>query len=166
MIHACLRWTRSSRIWPRFVCHSSDTGLVKDYVEQQWQAYSANLDCVFSSTCSLDALKGAWMQQNYLHCLQTYVDALDRPMSSIGSPLRGENLSLGQVISCSPGSSKKPTSQVGPGSPGAAGKQLFTELHELGEKLAVSHTVIGRVLWCLPGTVSIEVRGETLARYG
>ena len=30
----------------------------------------------------------------------------------------------------------------------------------------MSHTVIGRVLLCLPGTVRIEVRGETLARYG
>ena len=96
---------------------SSDIGSVKDYVEQQWQAYSANLDCVVASTCSLDALKGGWMQENFLHCLQTYVDSLDRPMSSIGSPLRGEKRSLVQVIPCSPGSKNKPTSPMGPGSP-------------------------------------------------
>ena len=106
------------------------------------------------------------MQKHYAHGLQTYVDSLARPMSSIGSPSRGEKRSLAQVTPCSPGSPKKPTSHVGPSSPGAAGKQLLTELHELGEKLAVSHTVIGRVLLCLPGTVSIEVRGEILARYG
>ena len=101
---------------------SNDTGLVKVYFEQQWQAYSANLDCVVSSTRSLEALKGDWMQNRYVHCLQTYVDSLARPMSSIGSPSRGEKRSLARVIPCSPGSSKKPISQVGPSSPGAAGK--------------------------------------------
>ena len=114
---------------------------MKYYVEQQWQA----------------------------HCLQTYVDYLARPISSIGSPSCGEKRSLGQVIPCFRGSSKKRTSPMGPGSPNIPHhrSQLFTELHELGEKLAVSYTVIGIVLLlCLPATFSIEVRGETLPRYG
>ena len=124
-------------------------------LKEEWQTYVKNLDAVMLKACKLSDLLQEWKIQLYVPCLQKYVARRDNK-----EPCKAGEFS-------SPVNLKRPMTPTSPASSSPSKRHCgdHTELHDLKGSLAITHTVIAKVLVSLPTATTINIRGEQVARY-
>ena len=144
---------------------NSEADKVELLLNEEWQTYvKSACDAVMLKACKLPDLQHQWKIQYYVPCLLKYVAKRDHnvtdPVSKPLQPYQPGDFS-------SPVHSRRPMSpsSSASGSPCKRHCGDHTELHDLKGSLAMSHSVIAKVLVGLPSAATIVIRGEVVSRY-
>ena len=144
---------------------NSEADKVELLLNEEWQTYvKSACDAVMLKACKLPDLQHQWKIQYYVPCLLKYVAKRDHnvtdPVSKPLQPYQPGDFS-------SPVHSRRPMSpsSSASGSPSKKHCGDHTELHDLKGSLAMTHSVIAKVLVGLPSATTIVIRGEVVSRY-
>ena len=134
---------------------NSEADQVELFLKEEWQTYVKNLDAIMLKACKLTDLQQELKIQLYVPCLQKYVARRDNK-----EPCKAGEFS-------SPVNLKRPMTPTSPASSSLSQRHCgdHTELHDLKGSLAITHTVLAKVLVSLATATTINTRGEQVARY-
>ena len=144
---------------------NSEADNVVRFLNEEWENYFENsCDAVMLRSCKLPDLQHQWKMQYYVPCLLKYVAKRDHhvtdPVSKPLQPYKSGDFS-------SPVHSKRllsPASSAS-GSPAKRRRGDHTELHNLKGSMAVTHSVLAKVLVAMSSVATIDIKGDIVQRY-
>ena len=143
---------------------NSEADKVVKFLNEEWEIYvEKSCDAVMLQSCKLSDLQHHWKMRHYVPCLLKYVAKRDRHvLDPVLKPLQPYK----PGICSSPVHSKKvlsPASSAS-GSPAKRHRGAHTELHNLKGSMALTHSVIAKVLVTMPSVATININGEIVQR--
>ena len=143
---------------------NSEADKVEMFLNEEWENYiKSACDAVMLRACVLTNLQHQWKMQYDVMCLLKYVAKRDHDVTDpVSKPL--QPYKLGDFSS--PVNSKRPMSAASSASGSPAKRRCgdHNELHDLKGSMAMTHSVLAKVLVSLPSVATIQIRGTNVPR--
>ena len=170
---------------------SSDEAGINALVQEAWTTYDANMDLMVKQFCDMENVKSTWMIQNYPRLLQLFVNEhlpneqhveiattpppsslkrcastadLEPPLSPMKTARKDSSLPPVKSENLLPPSAKN--SRLGMQINSSEAQADFTSIEELGQKLAISFSVVGKIMASNKEVQILEAKnGKTIPQF-